>query len=83
MKAKDYQHFGSGYNHNESSGKAKTRTDRRRNNHNGDSKSGTTMGWTANKNDTSMEKKKQVWTDRLHLNRVGDILRSNGNLWTH
>ena len=28
------------------------------------------------------KKKKQVWTDRLHLNRVGDILWSNGNLWT-
>ena len=40
------------------------------------------MGWTSNRNDTSMEKKKQVWTDRLHLNRVGDILWSNGNLWT-
>ena len=34
----------------------------------------TNMGWTANRNDTSMKKKKQVWADRLRLNRVGDIL---------
>ena len=27
-------------------------------------------------------KKKQVRTDRLHVNRVGDILWPNGNMWT-